>query len=149
MLSTLILFLTLTVNPAPKFAFDPLQTQLPQTDSVALLSNTWVLREQFHAHNGTLEPVSPYEKLELTFRKNGTYTLSRHYGAAGAGSVEEGRWQLDASRGEIHMQTREVDGRSILSTMLPRWEIKELKRDKLVLRFFAMSGAYLVLEAKN
>ena len=96
-----------------------------------------------------MEPVSPDEKIELTFRENGTYSINRHYGVADAGSVEEGRWHLDASRGEINMQTRQVNGGSILSTMLPRWEIKELKGDKLVLRFMAMGGVYVVLEAQR
>lgn len=47
------------------------------------------------------------------------------------------------------MQTRQVNGGSMLSTMLPRWEIKELKGDKLVLRFMPMSGVNVVLEAKR
>lgn len=149
MLATLILYLTLTVNPPPKFG-PALPTVLEQqTDTVAMLSKTWVLREQFQAHEGQLEPVQPHEQLELTFRTNGTYTLNRHYGVPDAGSTEEGRWKLDASSGVIKMQTRQVDGRSILSTMLPRWEVRELTDAKLVLRFMAMSGQYLVLEAKS
>ena len=47
------------------------------------------------------------------------------------------------------MQTRQVNGESILNTMLPRWGIKELKGDKLVLQFMGMGGVYVVLEAKK
>ncbi|WP_266205808.1 hypothetical protein [Pontibacter kalidii] len=120
-----------------------------QEDTVAMLSKTWVLREQFYAHKGELEPVHPQEEIELTFRANGTYTLSRHFGVADAGSIEEGRWEYRAPDRYISMQTRQVDGRSLLSTMLPRWEVQELADEKLVLRFMAMSGQYLVLEAKK
>ncbi|OKL41327.1 hypothetical protein [Pontibacter flavimaris] len=149
MLATLILFLTLTANPPPKFGPVSPAFQVQQADTVAMLSKTWALREQFYAHRGELEPVQPHEKAELTFRTNGTYTLTRHYGVQDAGSTEEGRWELDASSGAIRMQTRQVDGRSILSTMLPRWEVRELTDTKLVLRFMALSGQCLVLEAKS
>jgi hypothetical protein len=118
-----------------------------QTDTVAMLSKTWVSRGQLHGHKGEPEPAHPHEEIELTFRQNGTYTLIRHYGVAEAGSVEEGRWKYKAPDRYISMQTRQVDGGAMLSTMLPRWEIIEVTDTKLVLRFLAMSGQYLVLEA--
>lgn len=149
MLLTLIFTLILTENPNPKFGSDLPLTQVQQADTVELLSRTWVLREQFHAHKGQLEPVRPYEQMEFTFRKNGTYTLNTHHGVADAGSIEEGRWEYMAPERYISMQTRQVGGGSILSTMLPRWEVQELTKDKLVLRQVALSGQYLILEAKN
>lgn len=148
MLSTLILFLTLTVNaPAKLDAVSPASVQ--QSNTTNMLAKTWVLREQFHAHNGEKEPVRPHEKVELTFRENGTYTLNRHYGVAGAGSIEEGKWEFKAPEGYISLQTRQVDGGSILSTMMYRWEIIDVADDKLVLRHFSPSSLYLVLESKK
>ncbi|MCX2739116.1 hypothetical protein [Pontibacter anaerobius] len=149
MLLTLVLSLTLTANPAAKFYELPHLLQVQEADTITMLSKTWVLREQFHAHRGQLEPVLPHEKIEITFRKNGTYTLARHYGVADAGSNEEGRWKYQAADRFISMQTRQVDRSDILTTMLPRWEVRELTADKLVLRQVALSGKYLVLEVKS
>ncbi|AKD04883.1 hypothetical protein POKO110462_18545 [Pontibacter korlensis] len=151
MLSTLLFFLTLTADPAPKFKMPELQTQEQPTDSLKMITKTWVLREKLHAHKGDMNPVYPTEQMSITFRPNGSYSLVRQNKAPdainGVEVIEEGRWELEASRGLIILQTRLVDGRSILSTMMPRWEVQELTEDKLVLRQFALSGQYLILEA--
>jgi hypothetical protein len=149
MLSTLILSLTLTANPVLKLYPVLPPAMVLQEDTVAMLSKTWVLREQFHAHKGELESVRSHEKVELTFRNNGTYTLNRHYGVANAGIIEEGRWEYQVPKRYISMQTRQMGGGAILSTMLPRWEVQEITDDKLVLRQVALSGQYMVLEVQK
>ncbi|TPE43237.1 hypothetical protein FJM65_14075 [Pontibacter mangrovi] len=126
---------------------------MQQRDSIAILSKTWVLQEKLYAHEGQKEPAYPQESLRLTFMKNGYYKLVRLNSTPnnvnGAEVVEEGRWELDTGKGYISMQTREVDGRSIMSVMLPRWEVWELSEDKLVLRQFAPASTYLVFEAEK
>lgn len=149
MLSTLLIFLTLTLNPGAKFNQTAPLLQEQQTDTLTMLTQTWVVREQFHAHGGQLEPVQPRDKMEMSFRKDGTYTITRFHNVSDAESIEIGKWRYDSSRGFLSMQTRQVNGRDILTTMLPRWQVLELSEHKLVLLLVAMSGSYLVLEAQK
>lgn len=119
---------------------------------MATLSKTWVLQQKLEQHDNGLEQVLPLEELRLTLLPDGSYQILRHKAVPGAPAglqtVEEGRWELNASRGLIGMQTKYVDGRSILTTMMYRWEIEELSEERLVLKQFIMGPAYLVLHAE-
>lgn len=121
-------------------------------DTAALLTRTWVLREE--RREGDSELQLPLEAMVLTLRPDRTYRLVKApkipEGSGGEIQVvEEGRWSIDTARGLISMQTTRVDGKAILSTMMPRWQVEELSGDQLILEQFISGRVYLLFEAKK
>ncbi|GAB3534705.1 hypothetical protein GCM10027443_22220 [Pontibacter brevis] len=122
---------------------------MPQ-DSLALLANEWVLRERLHEKDGKLQPVIPLEALRLELYPDQTYKLIRQHKTEShlnsMETVEWGNWEVNEDRGLISVQVMNVDGRSILSAMLNRWQIAQLTPQLLVLNEFGFGDEILVFE---
>lgn len=122
---------------------------MPQ-DSLALLANKWVLRERLHEKDGKLQPVIPLEALRLELYPGQTYKLIRQHKTVShlnsMETVEWGNWEVNEDWGLISVQVTNVDGRSILSAMLNRWQIEQLTPQQLVLNEFGFGDEILVFE---
>ncbi len=150
-LSTLALTFHGPTAPVP-FPASAHKILLPQQpDTAQLLAQTWVLREQQRL--GESAPGITPDKMQLTFRPDSTYRLIKpgrtNNGLSELQVVEEGRWTLDTARGLISMQTTSVDGRAMLSTMMPRWQIEEVSAMQLVLQQFISGKVFLLFEAQK
>lgn len=119
-------------------------------DSVELLANEWVLRERLLKEEGKFQPVKPFEPIRLVLYPNHTYKLIRQHDrvnyADSIETVEWGNWEINKDRGLISVQVTNVDGRSILSAMLYRWQIEKLTPQQLILNQFGFGEQLLVFE---
>lgn len=154
MLHLLILFRFVCLvyaAPAPDVVATmvPAQESVAQ-DSLAMLAKEWVLREHLVKEEGRVEQVKSFEPLRLVFYSNKTYQLIGHKNSAytpdKSETVEWGNWEINQDRDLISAQVTNVDGRSILSAMLYRWQIQKLTPQKLILQQFGLRNEILVLE---
>lgn len=93
-------------------------------DSISLLANEWVLRERLHKEQGKFQPMQPFEKIRVVLYPDQTYKLVREHDGLNVlkntETTEWGNWEINKDRGLISVQVTNVDGRSILSSMLYR-----------------------------
>ncbi|MDX5480169.1 MAG: hypothetical protein LPK07_00635 [Hymenobacteraceae bacterium] len=155
-MAVLLLYLSLALSswphclPAPAGAHTQ---QEGQEDTRTLLTKEWVLRERLVLQEGEIMPVPPADSMWLVFNPDSTYRLIRQNmtpnAIYGKEVVETGRWELEPDRGLVSVQVTGVDGLSILSAMLYRWEIKELSARQLVLQQYGAGTEYLVFSRRD
>jgi len=111
------------------------------------------LREQLQQEEEALMPLVPLDSMRLIFYQDSTYKLIRYNvvpnNIHGPAVVEAGRWELDPDTGYLTVQVERVDGLSILSAPLPRWEIRKVANKQLVLRQYGMGEQYLIFGRKE
>ncbi|RDV16469.1 hypothetical protein DXT99_04515 [Pontibacter diazotrophicus] len=117
---------------------------------MSLLANEWVLRERLHKEEGKFQPMKPFEPIRLELYPDLTYKLIRQHDTVNyldsIETVEWGNWEINKDRVSISVQITNVDGRSILSAMLYRWQIEKLTPQQLILNQIGAGEQLLVFE---
>ncbi|WP_162052379.1 hypothetical protein [Pontibacter pamirensis] len=150
---TIFLHFVCLLYAAPAPGETPAMLPLPETvaqDSMSLLTNVWGLRERLHKEEGEFQPIKPFEPIRLEFYLDSTYKLIRQHNTVNflnsIETVEWGNWEINMGRGYISVQVTNVDGRSILSAMLYRWQIEKLTPQQLILNQIGPGEQLLVFE---
>lgn len=124
--------------------------EITAQDSMALLANEWVLRERLRKEEGKFQPMTPLEPLRLELYPDQTYKLIRQHDTVNyldsIETVEWGNWEVAKDRGYKSVQITNVDGRSILSAMLYRWQIEKLTPQQLILNQIGSGEQLLIFE---